>query len=144
MTVTGYCTLTVGDLLVGVEVVQVREVLIDPEITPLPFAPAGVLGLLSRRGEIVAVVDAHERLGTERPTGWTPTVHVLVRLDGETVSLAVDGEGDVVELPAGRLAPVPETVPFTLRRLLQGMAELDDGRLMVALRPEPAREESAR
>jgi chemotaxis signal transduction protein len=110
MTVTGYCTLTVGDLLVGVEVGQVREVLIDPEITPLPFAPAGVLGLLSRRGEIVAV----------------------------------DGEGDVVELPAGRLAPVPETVPFTLRRLLQGMAELDDGRLMVALRPEPAREESAR
>ncbi len=137
-----YCTLHVGDLLVGIPVDRVQEILVEPEITPVPLAPAGVLGLISRRGEIVTVFDARFRLGTPG-AGAAPGTHAIVRLDGETVSLAVDGEGEVVEVDAASVQEVPETVPFALRRLLDGVVELPGGRLMVALRAEDATAESA-
>jgi purine-binding chemotaxis protein CheW len=130
-----YCTFTVGTLLVGVEVDRVREIVIAPEIVPVPLASAGVLGLVNRRGEIVTALDARVRFGADA-TGPVPETHVIVGLDGETVSFAVDGEGEVVEIAPESVHPVPETVPAPLRRLLRGVAELPDGRLMVDLRAE--------
>jgi purine-binding chemotaxis protein CheW len=130
-----YCTFTVGTLLVGVEVDRVREIVIAPRIVPVPLASAGVLGLINRRGEIVTALDARVRFGTDA-TGPAPETHVIVGLDGETVSFAVDGEGEVVEIAPESVHPVPETVPAPLRRLLRGVAELPDGRLMVDLRAE--------
>jgi purine-binding chemotaxis protein CheW len=130
-----YCTFTVGTLLVGVEVDRVREIVIAPEIVAVPLASAGVLGLINRRGEIVTALDARVRFGADT-TGPVPETHVIVGLDGETVSFAVDGEGEVVEIAPESVHPVPETVPAPLRRLLRGVAELPDGRLMVDLRAE--------
>jgi purine-binding chemotaxis protein CheW len=135
------CSFEVGELLVGIEVDRVREVILQPAVTPVPLAGPGVLGLLSRRGEIVTVLDARTRLGLAAGAGGTggvvtPAVHVVVGLDGETVSLAVDREGDVVEVDFAARQPVPETVPLALRRLLDGVVELDDGRLMVMLAAE--------
>jgi purine-binding chemotaxis protein CheW len=133
-----YCTFTVGTLLVGVEVDRVREIVIAPQIVPVPLASAGVLGLINRRGEIVTALDARVRFGADdsMPTDRLPETHVIVGLDGETVSFAVDGEGEVVEIAPESVHPVPETVPAQLRRLLRGVAELPDGRLMVDLRAE--------
>ncbi len=142
MTATRYCTLEVGELLVGIEVDRVREILVDPEITPMPLAPPGVLGLLNRRGEIVTVFDARVRLGTglgsECGSDVVPHTHAIVSIDGETVSLAADGEGEVIEVDAAAVQAVPETVAGSLRRMLSGIAPLGDGRLMLTLRSDRA------
>jgi purine-binding chemotaxis protein CheW len=131
-----YCTFEVGEMLIGIEVGEVREVLVDPDVTPVPLAPAGVLGLLSCRGEIVTVIDSHHRLGASRTREGMPSTHVIIGLDGETVSLPIDTEGDVIEVDSRRRLPVPGTVRPSLRRLLDAIVELDSGRLMLALAPE--------
>ena len=135
MNVARYCTFAVGELLVGIEVERVSEVLLDPDVTPVPHAGDGVLGLLNRRGEIVTVLDARRRLGLESAGSVpvTDSAHVIVGLDGETVSLVVDAEGDVVEVDPARLTPVPETVRPELRRVLAGIHELPGGQLMAVL-----------
>jgi purine-binding chemotaxis protein CheW len=136
MSAVRYCTFEVGEMLIGIEVGEVREVLVDPDVTPVPLAPSGVLGLLNRRGEIVTVIDSHQRLGVARVAGEIPSTHVIIGLDGETVSLPIDAEGDVIEVDALRRLPVPGTVRPSLRRLLDAIVELDGGRLMLALAPE--------
>ena len=136
MSTVRYCTFEVGEMLIGIEVGEVREVLVDPDVTPVPLAPAGVLGLLNRRGEIVTVIDSHHRLGAARIAGGIPSTHVIIGLDGETVSLPIDAEGDVIEVDPLRRLPVPGTVRPSLRRLLDAIVELDGGRLMLALAPE--------
>jgi purine-binding chemotaxis protein CheW len=131
-----YCTFEVGAMLIGIEVGEVRDVLVDPDVTPVPLAPAGVLGLLNRRGEIVTVIDSHHRLGVPRVAGAIPSTHVIIGLDGETASLPVDAEGDVIEIDAAARRPVPGTVRPSLRRLLDAIVELPSGRLMLALAPD--------
>jgi purine-binding chemotaxis protein CheW len=134
-----YCTFAVGSLLVGIDVDRVREIVIEPEIVPVPFAPPGVLGLINRRGEIITAIDARVRFGGDATVGGpVPETHVILRVDGETISLAVEAEGDVIEVDPALLQPVPETVSAALRRLLRGVAPLPDGRLMVDLRAERA------
>ena len=142
MTTRRYCTLEIGGLLAGIEVDRVREILVEPEITPVPLAPSGVLGLLNRRGEIITVLDARVRLGIGPPSGAVPDTHAIVSIDGETVSLAVDAEGEVIEVDATAVQAVPETVPGSLRRRLNGIVELGDGRLMVTLSTEPTTAET--
>ena len=138
MSVMRCFTFTVGELLLGIDVDRVREVLIGPAVTPVPFAAPEVRGLLNRRGEILAVLDAHRRLGIDPSSEEPGEVHAIVELAGETVSLAVDAEGEVLEFDAVRLEPVPATVPLALRRRLGGLVELDDGRVMLMLRTESA------
>ncbi|HLL08783.1 MAG TPA: chemotaxis protein CheW, partial [Nocardioidaceae bacterium] len=50
------CTFIVGDLLLGLPVEEVSEVVRAEVLTPVPLAPSGVLGLLNLRGRIVTAV----------------------------------------------------------------------------------------
>ena len=133
MSARQYCTFAVGELLVGIEVARVGEVLIGPEVTPVPHAGPDVVGLLNRRGEIITVLDARRRLGVGTADPGNVGAHVVLGLDGETVSLLVDAEDDVVEVDPQRLQPVPETIRPEVRRALAGIHELPGGRLMVVL-----------
>ena len=133
MSVAQYCTFGVGDLLVGIEVQRVREILADPEVTPVPLAPPSVLGLLNLRGEIVTVIDGRRRLGLAERDPTAATAHVIVWTEGEVVSLVVDAEEEVAEVDPATAQPVPETIREDLRKLLSSIYELDTGPLMLVL-----------
>jgi purine-binding chemotaxis protein CheW len=128
-----YCTFTVGDLLIGIEVQRVREILSDPEVTPVPLAPPGVLGLLNLRGEIVTVIDARRRLGVPDRESCAGASHVIIGTEGETVSLVVDAEEEVAEVDESTALPVPESIRPEVRRLLSSIYELGHGPLMLVL-----------
>jgi purine-binding chemotaxis protein CheW len=114
------CTFIVGDLLLGLPVEEVSEVVRAEVLTPVPLAPSGVLGLLNLRGRIVTAVDARVLFGlAPRETG-EPTAHVIVRVLDEQVSLVVDRTSDVVTVTSHQLEEVPETVDADIRRLLTG------------------------
>ena len=125
------CTFRIGELLVGIDVGRVQEVLADPEVTPVPLAGATVAGLLNLRGQILTVVDGRARLGLE--LGDVPgRTHVILHEKGETVSLVVDADDEVVEIDDGALEEVPTTVSETIRACALGAHELD-GDLLVVL-----------
>jgi purine-binding chemotaxis protein CheW len=127
-----YCTFAVADLLIGIDVERVREILAGPELTPVPLAPPAVLGLLNLRGEIVTVIDVRGPLGVAdgSPPGDT---HVIIGTDGETVSLVVDAEQEVTELDPATAQAVPETIRPDVRRALSAIYELDNGPLLLVL-----------
>ena len=59
---TQFCTFRVADLLYGVSVRRVQEVLRFQEMTPVPLAPGAVQGLINLRGQIVTAVDMRQIL----------------------------------------------------------------------------------
>jgi purine-binding chemotaxis protein CheW len=125
-------TFWVDGLLLGVEIEQVQEVLRDQEISPVPLADPAILGLLNLRGRLAAAVELRHRLGlAPRPVG-APAVHVVLRTDGEPVSLVVDREGEVVVVDDESAEPVPETVGPVLRSFLTG-AHQQAGSLLLVL-----------
>jgi len=48
---------------------QVKEVVAAPAVTPLPTAPAAVLGLVNLRGDVLPLFDAGRLVGSRSPAG---------------------------------------------------------------------------
>ena len=120
-----------GDLY-GIEVEHVQEVLRSQQLTRVPLAPTAVAGLINLRGQVVTAIELRERLGRPpRPEG-TDAVVIVVRLQGEAVSLLVDSIADVVDVDASDFEAPPDTLEGQARDLIRGAFKLD-GQLLLAL-----------
>lgn len=126
-----YCTFWVADLYLGVDVLDVQEVIRYQQMTDVPRAPGVVSGLINLRGQIVIAIDLRRRLGLPERSGELP-MNVVVRSGEDVVSLLVDDIEEVVEVdPADREA-VPTTLRGTARELLTATYKLP-GRLLLEL-----------
>ncbi len=125
------CTFRVGDLLLGLDVLSVQEVLYHSDVTQVPHSPSAVTGLINLRGQIATTIDLHVRFDVaERRESRSGPVHVVVRHRGEPVSLLVDEIGDVITVDGEIYEPPPETVSLRTRQLISGAYKLTDELLL--------------
>jgi purine-binding chemotaxis protein CheW len=124
------CTFRVDEMVLGVDVLEVREVLRTRVVTPVPLAADGIAGLLNLRGEIVTAVDLRAGLGRPRSAEPAPA-HVVVRTDEGPVALGVDEVGEVLSVDPADLQPPPATVDPTVRQLLLGTHLIGGAPLLV-------------
>ncbi len=103
-----FCLFSVAGEVVGVPVRTLFEVVSEALITPLPEVPAGLVGLMNFRGEILPVVDLGPWIGIS----VIPRQQVMVVSGGgHQIGVAVDAIRDMVdatvghEVRAGRDAP---------------------------------------
>jgi len=124
------CTFRIDDLVLGVDVLEVREVLRSRVITPVPLATEGIAGLLNLRGEIVTAVDLRAGFGRPPADGPAPA-HVVVSTGEGPVALAVDEVGEVLDVDPAALQPPPATVAPAVRALLLGTHLIGGAPLLV-------------
>jgi purine-binding chemotaxis protein CheW len=130
-----FCTFFLDNLLFGVELTHVQEVIRYLEMTRVPLAPGIVSGLINLRGQIVTAIDLRKRLDiAPRAAGVLP-MNVVVRSEDGAVSLLVDQIGDVVEVDEDSFEPPPETLRGMVRTVILGVHKLND-RLMHVLDTE--------
>jgi purine-binding chemotaxis protein CheW len=91
------CTAKVDDLLLGVPIDRVVEVLAHRSVTPVPLAHPAVLGLLNVRGQIMTVIDGRRLLARPPAESGISTI-LVIRAGDESVALVVDRAGDLVEV----------------------------------------------
>ena len=127
-----FATFEVAGQLFGVEVHTVQEVLSYSEYTPVPLAPPAIGGLFNLRGQVIAAVDLRVQLGLPRKALQGQVMNVILRGDGEPVSLVVDRIGEVVDLDDDAFEGPPDTLSGPTRELVTGTFKMD-GRLMLAL-----------
>ncbi|MDH5762946.1 MAG: chemotaxis protein CheW [Nitrospinota bacterium] len=126
-----YCTFYVNDILFGVEVLDVQEVLRYQDITQVPLAPTEIHGLINLRGQIITAIDLRNRMSLPpREEGKSP-MNVVIRTGGEVVSFLVDSIGDVLEVEDEIFEPAPGTVDESTRELVSGVYKLEKKLLMV-------------
>lgn len=130
-----YCTLRVADLLLGIEVGQIQEILRDTSIMPVPLAPPTIRGLINLRGQIVTAVDLRRRVGLDDAEGGAPFMTMVLGTAEEPLALVVDAVGDVVEVLAGAFEPPPDTLKGEARRMIEGAYKLDRELLLVLKLP---------
>ncbi len=137
MASTQLCTFTVGDLLFGVEVIQVQEVLRFQPMTRVPLAHETVRGLINLRGQIVTAVDLRSCLGLPpRPEEELP-MNVVIRGAEGCVSLLVDSIGDVMEVSDDAFEPPPSTMRPVHRAMIDAVCKLPK-QLLLVLAPDRA------
>jgi purine-binding chemotaxis protein CheW len=108
--VSDFVAIQVGKQDFAVPVMQVRDVLRQQHLTPVPLAPRAVAGLLNLRGRIVTAIDLRIRLGLPPQAAGGDVAHVVVENGSELYALVVDSVGDVLPIDERQLEAVPSVL----------------------------------
>lgn len=115
----------------GLKAAVVREVFHLTAPTPVPLAPAFVVGLMNQRGRVITLICARLLLQM-RPRGAAGVV-VGFEVDGDSFGLIVDGVEGVVTPDPGPLAP-PHDLPAAIAGPSNGICRVN-GRPVTLLDP---------
>ncbi|MCA9616958.1 MAG: chemotaxis protein CheW [Myxococcales bacterium] len=129
-------TFEVASRSVGAPIEHVRETVDPRPITPLFGVPASVLGLISLRGEILAVLDVGLLLGIGPARRDASSRLVVLDVDGRHAALLVDRLGPLLTTERSGVRPPPDTLPAPEAALLLGVVSLPERPLAVL---DPAR-----
>jgi purine-binding chemotaxis protein CheW len=131
-----FCTFSVGDVMCGVPVGDIREIVSDLPVTPVPSSAVAISGLINLRGQILTVVDMMEWLRRDRSEASEPArFHLIVSVANELISLRVGEMGPVISPQESDFEPVPRHMDRVVSERLQSVVKLSD-RLVLMLRVE--------
>ncbi|WP_447973617.1 chemotaxis protein CheW [Nitrospira sp. Kam-Ns4a] len=119
----------VADRRYALHLAAVEAVVHMVELSPLPRAPAIVLGVINLHGRIVPVLDLPRRLGLASPKPGLTAWLLIARTSRRTVALPVTEVLGVAEVAAGAVAE-PDAV-FPGIGLVAGLVTLPDGVLFI-------------
>lgn len=128
-----FCTFYVDEILFGVEVLNVQEVLRYQELTEVPLAPSEIQGLINLRGQIITAIDLRNRMNLPSRSDELLPMNVVIRSNDEVISFLVDSIGDVLEVEEENFEAPPRTVDGATRELISGVYKLQDKKLMMVL-----------
>ena len=108
MSSSEYLILNIGQHHFAANVSNIQDVIRSGNKTPVPLAKKSIGGLLNLRGHIVTEINVSETLGIkkETDTGFS----IVINNNDELYSLPFDGIGDVIDVSASDIEPLPETI----------------------------------
>ncbi len=127
-----WVTFRLEDEIYGIDVMQIREVLRSQEISPVPGAPAYVLGIINLRGNVVAIIDTRTRFGLQRRDEMDEASRILIMDSGDlVVGYLVDSVSEVVDLENERIETPPDTGSGQSSRFISGLYNSKNGLLIL-------------
>lgn len=120
-----WVTFTLENEVYGIDVMQIREVLRSPEISPVPGAPAYVLGIINLRGNVVAIIDTRSRFGLSAHDLDDSSRILILETKEYVVGFMVDSVSEVVEIRSSSIEPAPDTGSRDSTRYITGLYNRD-------------------
>ncbi len=105
----------------GINVMQVREVLRDIEIAPVPGAPSYVLGIINLRGNVVTVVDTRSRFGLLSEETSAESRIIIIENSNQTLGLLVDSIAEVADILKSQIEITPNVGNDDSSKYIQGV-----------------------
>jgi purine-binding chemotaxis protein CheW len=99
--------------------------------TPVPGAPAFVVGIIQVRGRVVPVIDLRERFHLPRIEPTLGTRIVVAEARGRCVGLIVDSAREVIHVTPEQLKPPPRVLVERAEGFIQAVAQVGDRFLML-------------
>ncbi|MCU0664215.1 MAG: chemotaxis protein CheW [Myxococcota bacterium] len=97
----------VGEVLYGIDIMRIREIVNPAPVIEVPAAPPYVVGMADHREAVVPIVDLRLRFGLPQTTATRRTKWIIVEALGKDVGLLVDGVTDVLRLRTQQRREVP-------------------------------------
>jgi purine-binding chemotaxis protein CheW len=129
----------IGDTTLAFALAEVREVLLDVDVRPVPLAPPVIAGLVNLRGEVLTAVDGPLLLGLRPAPPPGGPAQVVLRGPGAGRSLIVDEvlavrpiDDAPTQAPPPNLNPALVEVASSLVLLGDQLTVRVDGRALIA------------
>ncbi len=124
-----------ADETFGVEITNVREIILLCEITRVPQTPHYVKGLINLRSTVIPVIDLRALFGLPEGEMTGESRIMVMQVGAKMVGIVVDGVDEVLRISSGQIAPPPPTVAGLGNEYLDGLVELEN-RLLILLNIE--------
>ena len=116
----------------GIPIDKVREIVMVPDITPVPDSGPYVLGIINLRGRILPVIDLALRLALGAgPRERTGRILVVEQDVQHLVGLLVDDAAEVLRIPEALFGPPPELATGSGAGAIARVARLEDRLLLL-------------
>ncbi|PZO65485.1 MAG: chemotaxis protein CheW [Paracoccus denitrificans] len=109
-----------------IDIMSVREIRGWSQVTPLPFAPSHVKGMINLRGTVLPVIDLSARLGMPPIPGNDRNVIIVVTRDEQLTGLLVEAVSDILSVAVTDLRPTPEVHDGGHTKFVRAIALVDD------------------
>jgi purine-binding chemotaxis protein CheW len=108
---------------------SVERIVRAVEVTPLPNAPAIVLGVVDVAGCVLPVLNLRRRFGLPEREIVPADQLLIARMAGRSVAVVIDEAQSVIEHPASEIVGAAEIVPGLEH--VQGVVKLHDGLVLI-------------
>lgn len=119
----------------GINVTQVREVLRNIEITPVPGASSYVLGIINLRGNVVTVMDTRSRFGLASIEYNKESRIIIIETRDQIVGLLVDSIAEVVDILQSQIELTPNMSSDDSSKYIRGVYS-KNGELLILVEIE--------
>lgn len=111
----------------SIDIARVKEIRRWGPVTPLPHAPAGVLGVMNLRGSVIPVYDLAARLGLPATPDNPRNVIVVAMHGGKTIGLLVESVSRILSVARDLIQETPDLRSDTARQSITGLITIDEG-----------------
>lgn len=121
-------TFTIDERLFALPLAAVERVVRAAEITPLPKAPAIVLGIVNLQGELIPVMNIRRRFRIREREIDLDDQFIIAHLPGRKVALLVDRVRDISPSPR-EVVPAESVLPDL--EYVTGVSKTEDGMIFI-------------
>ncbi len=142
-------TFILGETILGVDIIMVKEIYRNMNITPVPDATPHLRGLMNLRGRVVTIIDLNICLGRESSDSIKDNRLLVLKTQDEIsalkyrgdfetadvgediVGFLIDRMDDVVTIEDEEVLPPPANIDKKEEELIEGVIKRGDNLVML-------------
>ena len=110
-----------------VKTTTIREIRGWAPSTPIPHAPADVIGVMNLRGSVIPIIDLAQKLGMKSAVATERSAIVVAEVHNMVIGMLVDRVSDILTIPANQVQPVPEVSASFDKSFSEGIIANENG-----------------
>ncbi|MCY2984566.1 MAG: chemotaxis protein CheW [Planctomycetota bacterium] len=126
-----YTTFYCDRSLLGLDISFVQEINRNLDLTRVPLGHPCVRGVMNLRGEVVTMLDLRTLMGLPKSPNTIRNRNLILKCEGETFGLWVDGVADILTIGSQDITPTPSNLSLVDSRLIRGVYQTENKLVML-------------
>jgi len=121
----------IGDEEYGIDILQVQEIQMIPQITKLPKSSDYIMGVIDLRGKVIPIIDLSRKFGIDSSGMGSTNRAIIIEIEGKEVGLAIDSVSHVIKIDTDEIEPPPPIVKGITGKYIVGIAKIERGFVVI-------------
>jgi purine-binding chemotaxis protein CheW len=126
-----YICFSLGQETFAIPLLEVKEVIGNIDITPIPQSPIYYKGIMNLRGQVIPVIDLRIKLKSKKCEKINETTIIILDFNPYSVGIMVDSIECVSTFEAGDISSTFEIESIVQSRLIIGVAKKEKSMTLI-------------